>query len=329
MTVTTNQAATVGIPTRRLVRARRFVSLLVTAAALMPMALSLHGMISVGVELLGLSRMAATWVAGFLELAVIASGWIARYRAMRGLSGGADRVAMWVFCLLSGAFSGLYEVVVAVDDGFAWHVDPGSSIAAGVRLIAPLVACWLWERLLDVDRIEHAGRSLQDVLRDRRYLAVARAALAVRRATEVGGSARVAARARRRLDRAHMRALRAVPPAPDLGGVLAAVAAVDHLPAATLLDAVEAGRQVAPRRARVATRRPQVASAEGVQGQASSSRLPLTAERSATLVELTAQGFGQRAIAERLGTSKSTVARLQAALREGAVGEKRPALDVA
>lgn len=67
---------------------------------------------------------------------------------------------------------------------------------------------------------------------------VARTALRVRRLDAAGcGSTRAAVRARRRLDRAHVAALRVAPPAPTLVDVLAAVGQGDHLPAATSVPA--------------------------------------------------------------------------------------------
>jgi hypothetical protein len=107
-----------------------------------------------------------------------------------------------------------------------------------VRLTAPLVAALLWERVLTAARREHEARSLVEVRRDRRLIAVAQAALMVRQLAEDRPHPRRhtarSRRARRRLQRAHVAALRIVGPGQDLFEVLAAVGAVDILPAATI-----------------------------------------------------------------------------------------------
>jgi hypothetical protein len=111
-------------------------------------------------------------------------------------------------------------------------------LAAGVRLTAPLVAALLWERVLTAARREREARSLVEVRRDRRLIAVAQAALMVRQLAEDRPRPRRhtarSRRARRRLQRAHVAALRIVGPGQDLFEVLAAVGAVDILPAATI-----------------------------------------------------------------------------------------------
>jgi hypothetical protein len=79
--------------------------------------------------------------------------------------------------LASGAFSALHELVgPAIGGTRAWEADPGSLLAACVRLTAPLVAALLWERVLTAARREHEARSLVEVRRDRRLIAVAQAA---------------------------------------------------------------------------------------------------------------------------------------------------------
>ncbi len=60
--------------------------------------------------------------------------------------------------------------------------------------------------------------------------------------------------------------------------------------------------------------------------KAGPSRSALTAEQVAEVARLTADGLGQRAIAEQVGSTKSSVARAQAALRAENGDEPRPAL---
>lgn len=144
---------------------------------------------------------------------------------------------MWVVSATSGLLAGVHELVATTPGGSStWSVDPGSVLAGAVRAVAPLVAAWLWERVLQAARAEQAERTLAEVRRDRRLLDVARAALRVRRLDSTGhATSRRGRRARRRLDRAHVAALRVAPPAATLVDVLAAVGQVDHLPAATLV----------------------------------------------------------------------------------------------
>jgi hypothetical protein len=93
-------------------------------------------------------------------------------------------------------------------------------------------------RVLTAARREHEARSLVQVRRDHRLIAVAQAALMVRQLSEDSRPGRRPAarlrRARRRLQRAHVTALRMTGVGPDLFEVLAAVGAVDILPAATI-----------------------------------------------------------------------------------------------
>jgi hypothetical protein len=146
---------------------------------------------------------------------------------------------VWGVSLASGVFSALHELVgPAIGGTRSWEADPGSLLAAGVRLTAPLVAALLWERVLTAARREHEARSLVEVRRDRRLIAVAQAALMVRQLAEDRPHPRRhtarSRRARRRLERAHVAALRIVGPGQDLFEVLAAVGAVGILPAATI-----------------------------------------------------------------------------------------------
>lgn len=220
-------------------RARRQATVVAAVGAAVPTILAAQGMASLAVDVLGFNLLAAVALASFLELALVSSALLARAAALAGRPGGADAVAVWVVSATSGVLAGVHELVATAPDGSStWSADPGAFLAAAVRAVAPLVAAWLWERVLQAARAEHAQRTLTEVRRDRRLLEVARAALAVRR-LDAGHGGRWATRrvhrARRRLDRAHLAALRVAPPAPSLDAVLAAVGQVDHLPAATLV----------------------------------------------------------------------------------------------
>jgi hypothetical protein len=220
-------------------RARNQATVVTCAAATVPTVLAMQGMASLAVDLLHFPVVVAIALAGFLELALISFALLTRASALAGRPGGVDAAAVWGVSLASGTFSGLHELVgPAIGNTRAWQVDPGSLLAACVRLTAPLVAALLWERVLTAARREHEARSLMQVRRDHRLIAVAQAALTVRQLSENRPHGRRPTarlrRARRRLQRAHIAALRMTGVGPDLFEVLAAVGAVDILPAATI-----------------------------------------------------------------------------------------------
>jgi hypothetical protein len=220
-------------------RARNQATVVTCAAATVPTVLAMQGMASLAVDLLHFPVVVAIALAGFLELALISFALLTRASALAGRPGGVDAAAVWGVSLASGTFSGLHELVgPAIGNTRAWQVDPGSLLAACVRLTAPLVAALLWERVLTAARREHEARSLVQVRRDHRLIAVAQAALTVRQLCEDRPHGRRATarlrRARRRLQRAHITALRMTGVGPGLFEVLAAVGAVDILPAATI-----------------------------------------------------------------------------------------------
>lgn len=224
-------------------KARRQATVVAAVAATVPTVLAAEGMATLAVDLLGFPVVAAVALASFLELALVSSALLARAAALAGRPGGRDALAVWVVSAVSGLLAGVHELVAAAPDGSTrWTLDPGSMLAGAVRLVAPLVAAWLWARVLEAARAEQAERTVAEVRRDRRLLDVGMAALAVRRLVDAGvqDSKRIG-RAARKLDRAHIAALRVAPPAPSLLDVLAAVGQVDHLPAATVV-APPAGR---------------------------------------------------------------------------------------
>jgi hypothetical protein len=169
----------------------------------------------VGRDALSLSLAFAVALAAFLELALISSALLARASAMSGRPAGADAVAVWMFSAVSGLFSAAHELIGPIDPATGqrgWQHDSLSLLAAGVRIAAPLVAAWLWERVLVSARREAAARSAAQVRCDRRLLAFARSAQTLRRLL----SCRTASeyqirRARRRFDRRHVALLRRVP----------------------------------------------------------------------------------------------------------------------
>ncbi|MHB8185778.1 MAG: hypothetical protein ACYDDU_06755 [Dermatophilaceae bacterium] len=198
--------------------ARRAQSLSLRAAAttaVVPTALAAQGMVMVGRDALGLSLTFAVALAAFLELALISSALLARASAMAGRPASADAVAVWVFSAVSGLFSAAHELIGPLDPPTGqrgWQHDSLSLLAAGVRIAAPLVAAWLWERVLVSARREAAARSAAQIRRDRRLLAFAKAAQTLRRLLKSQtASERQVRRAHRRFDRRHVALLRRVP----------------------------------------------------------------------------------------------------------------------
>jgi hypothetical protein len=172
-------------------------------------------MVMVGRDALGLSLTFAVALAAFLELALISSALLARASAMAGRPAGTDALAVWVFSAVSGVFSAAHELIGPLDPAtgqHGWQHDSLSLLAAGVRIAAPLVAAWLWERVLVSARRQAAARSAAQIRCDRRLLAFARAAQTLRRMLKSQtASGRQIRRARRRFDRRHVALLRRVP----------------------------------------------------------------------------------------------------------------------
>jgi hypothetical protein len=186
-----------------------------SATAVVPTALAAQGMVMVGHDALGLSLAFAVALAAFLELALISSALLARASAMAGRPAVADAVAVWVFSAVSGLFSAAHELIGPLDSATGqrgWQHDSLSLLAAGVRIAAPLVAAWLWERVLVSARRQAAARSAVQIRADRRLLAFARAAQTLRRLlASQTASERQIRRAHRRFDRRHVALLRRVP----------------------------------------------------------------------------------------------------------------------
>jgi hypothetical protein len=200
--------------------ARRAQSLSLRAAAataVVPTALAAQGMVMVGRDALGLPLAFAVALDAFLELALISSALLARASAMAGRTAGADAVAVavWVFSAVSSLFSAAHELIGPLDPATGqrgWQHDSLSLLAAGVRIAAPLVAAWLWERVLVSARRAAAARATAQIRADRRLLAFARAAQTLRRLLESQtASERQIRRARRRFDHRHVALLRRVP----------------------------------------------------------------------------------------------------------------------
>lgn len=230
---------------RQLARSHRLTTSATVVAALMPTLLSAQGMIGVGTDVMGIDLRFAIGVAAFLELGLVVCGLRARDSVLRGQPGGVDVAATWVLSATSGVFSAAHEVIArtpsgpAAVAGWRWEVDPGSLLAAAVRIAAPLVAAWLWHRLLTGARRDAEGRRSTAELRyDRRLRALADAAYQVRALNDIrtpgAGLDRARYRAHRILAKRHRAVLRHSRLTPDLiaeiTAHLAAAGAVDHYP---------------------------------------------------------------------------------------------------
>lgn len=212
----------------------------VSVAAVMPTALSAQGMYSVATGPLHLSPWAGIGLAGFLEAALIAAAVMAREAIAEEKPASDLLAATWVFSLVSGCLSA-WHALTGPTGGLLVTMD--TILAAALRIIAPLVACWLWHRLVTGQRtVSHA----QERAERRRISAMRHLAQESRRtapgAPEVPWTLR----------RAHARLL-ATDAHTDLDSWMRAVAEVDTLhgrayiaPAAPATIAVAAPATEAP-----------------------------------------------------------------------------------
>jgi hypothetical protein len=119
--------------------------LTIVAAALATM-VSASGMWKFFTDILGASPLRIAFFA-YIEVALFASALLARARLLREPekgSTGIDGVAVWVLAALTASLSAL---------------DADSFREVCLRLIAPLVAAWMWERALAAERNARLGRT--------------------------------------------------------------------------------------------------------------------------------------------------------------------------
>jgi hypothetical protein len=109
---------------------------LTVAVAGIATAVAVNGMWRVFGDTLHLNGWGRVLTAGFLELALLVSALRARRSLHEHGSVGVDGAAVWVIAVVSA-------VVSAAD---------ADGLAKAVRLAAPIVAAWLWERGLAADR---------------------------------------------------------------------------------------------------------------------------------------------------------------------------------
>jgi hypothetical protein len=119
--------------------------LTIIAAALATM-VSASGMWKFFTDILGETPLRYAFF-GFIEVALLASALLARARLLRDPakgSTGIDGAAVWIFAAMTASLSSL---------------DADSFREVCLRLAAPLVAAWMWERALAAARSARLGRT--------------------------------------------------------------------------------------------------------------------------------------------------------------------------
>ncbi|GII76337.1 hypothetical protein Sru01_13190 [Sphaerisporangium rufum] len=129
---------------RRFAENRPAEDLLTIVAACIATGVSAQGMWRFSGDVLGFDGPLRLLLFAFIEVAVITSAVRARRNMRENFSAGIDGIAVWVLTGLSAVLSSL---------------DARSMAEAIFRLAAPLVAAWLWERGMAIERHRITGRS--------------------------------------------------------------------------------------------------------------------------------------------------------------------------
>jgi chromate transport protein ChrA len=127
----------------RFVAARTAEDVLTIVAAIIATGVSAQGMWRFSHDVLGFDGPLRLLLFAFIEVAVITSAVRARRNMRENYSAGIDGIAVW-------ALTGLTAVLSSMDA----HSIP----EAMFRLAAPLVAAWLWERGMAIERHRITGR---------------------------------------------------------------------------------------------------------------------------------------------------------------------------
>lgn len=117
---------------------------LTLAVACIATGVSAQGMWRFTGDVLGFDGPLRALLFAFIELAVLASAVRARRNMRDNYSAGVDGMAVWALACLTAVLSSL---------------DARSLAEAIFRLAAPLVAAWLWERGMSIERRRITGRS--------------------------------------------------------------------------------------------------------------------------------------------------------------------------
>ncbi|OPG04569.1 hypothetical protein [Microbispora sp. GKU 823] len=196
---------------RRWAAGRPTEDVLTIVAASIATGVSAQGMWRFSGDVLGFDGPLRLLLFAFIEVAVITSAVRARRNMRENYSAGIDGLAVWVLTSLSAVLSSM---------------DARSVAEAVFRLAAPLVAAWLWERGMAIERVRITGRgrinwrltpervlvriglaeasdrTASEVDAHRRLTRVALAAKRVRALREAGASDRKLRAAMARLDKA-------------------------------------------------------------------------------------------------------------------------------
>ncbi len=196
---------------RRWAVGRPTEDVLTIVAASIATGVSAQGMWRFSGDVLGFDGPLRLLLFAFIEVAVITSAVRARRNMRENYSAGIDGLAVWVLTSLSAVLSSM---------------DARSVAEAVFRLAAPLVAAWLWERGMAIERVRITGRgrinwrltpervlvriglaevsdrTASEVDAHRRLTRVALAAKRVRALREAGASDRKLRAAMARLDKA-------------------------------------------------------------------------------------------------------------------------------
>ncbi|MFI6883333.1 hypothetical protein [Streptosporangium canum] len=124
--------------------ARPAEDLLTIVSAAIATGVSAQGMWQFSGDVLGFSGPLRLLLFAFIEVAVITSAVRARRNMRENFSAGIDGMAVWVLTCLTAVLSSM---------------DARSIAEALFRLAAPLVAAWLWERGMAVERHRITGRT--------------------------------------------------------------------------------------------------------------------------------------------------------------------------
>ncbi|MFC6086370.1 hypothetical protein [Sphaerisporangium aureirubrum] len=130
--------------TRRLLATRPAEDHLTVIAACIATGVSAQGMWRFTGDVLGFDGPLQLLLFSFIEVAVITSAVRARRNMRENFSAGIDGIAVWVLTSLTAVLSAL---------------DARSMAEAIFRLAAPLVAAWLWERGMAIERHRISGRA--------------------------------------------------------------------------------------------------------------------------------------------------------------------------
>ncbi|MBB2913286.1 hypothetical protein FHS43_004584 [Streptosporangium becharense] len=129
---------------QRQVAPRPAEDILTIVAASIATGVSAQGMWRFSSDVLGFDGPLRLLLFAFIEVAVITSAVRARRNMRENFSAGIDGVAVWVLTGLTAVLSSM---------------DARSAAEAVFRLAAPLVAAWLWERGMAIERHRITGRS--------------------------------------------------------------------------------------------------------------------------------------------------------------------------